>query len=424
MIGDLRSPFNRLVAACVISVFGSMASALILPWLVGISSAAALSLGAILTMKQLVSAMVSLLSGQWANKVAPVRLLRGSFVLGFVFYASVAIALYRGLQPTMALFIVLAIVSGILSVLVLSSLQASIPQFVTTKGLTQAHSRLNIAIQIVGVVAPICLGYVLSQPHSGNTQLNTSVFSLAYSIDATSFIAAFLLVPSHRAIGQKRSLAEQDKLSEQRVNLERSVEKLVTEQTKLWPILTFNALSVFPIIWLYDLGIPLLSGFAHRGPSFQGSLVTASALGGILGSMIAGKWSRLSHLGEYELVALGTFGKILSASLLLINTTWFILTSFALTAVVTAAFGVVFISQLQRRTSPTMQGKTTGLLMFSNIAPLVMSNMVAGYLIHIYGFEHVLQLALPLGILILLLGYGASRMNRSSPPALPESHGS
>jgi len=362
--GLWRHPgFLKLWVGETISLLGSQVTVLAMPLAAAMTlNATPLQMGTLGTLQYIPWLLVGLLAGVWVDRLRrrPVMIaadLGRTVLLGLIPFAAVI-----GILRMEHLYVVGFLV-GILNVFFDVAYAAYLPTLVPRDRLVEGNSKLQVSASIAEISGPGLAGALV--------QLMTA--PLAIAVDALSFLAsAFSLTwigtpePKPIPAGASRSL---------RAEILEGLRLVFSN-----PILRAFALASVTTNFFVDVHLAVFVLYATRelgiSPVILGSIYAIASLGGLLGSLFAGrlvKWLGLGSVivGAQVLVTLAVLAIPLSGRVFWIAAPLIVIAE-ALWGFGAVVYVVNTVSLRQAITPNPLQGRVTASLRFVTwgIAPL------------------------------------------------------
>jgi MFS family permease len=268
----LGGAYHRVWAAATISAAGDGMRLVALPLTAARLTRDPLDVSLVTVAASLPWLLCSLLSGAVVDRADRSRLMWSGNAFQAAVMGLFAVAVAAGRQ-SIALLVVLALVVGSAQTLVDLAAQAILPAIVPREELGRANGRLQAGVRTTGTLAGPALGGMLFA-------LSPSV---PFVVDAVSFALAMLIVagvPANRPPreGAQRVTAQ---IGEgMRWLFRHRLLRTLCVVLTIWSLADTAVLAVLPLYALESLRVP---------EGEVGWLLAAGAVGGILGSLLAGR---------------------------------------------------------------------------------------------------------------------------------------
>jgi MFS family permease len=385
-----------------VSLLGDQFHFVALAWLVLDLTGSGLALGLVLMAASIPRAILLLVGGALADRIAPRRLMLVSDVA-----RGVAVGVLAGLVLTSRAelwhLVVMAIVFGIADALFFPSMNAIVPALVPTDRLAPANALVQGTTQLMNLVGPVLAGLLVVAVGTG----------AAFAVDAASFAFAALtltLVRTGRpaATPQETSDAMTDDtpavegsgglLSDIRVGL-----AYAFRDPAIRTLVVLSAVFNFAINGPIAVGLPWLADqrFAADASVF-GLMIAGFGLGAVIGAIVAGSIARPRRQGTLLLSIAAGIG-VGMAAIGLAPDPLVVLVVLTVMGLGIGYINVVVIAWLGGHIVPEMRGRVMGLVMLASFGLGPMSLALSGALIDIAATA----LFLAAGGLVTIVALGA-----------------
>lgn len=367
-------------------------------WIASISTSATF-LAVVLSIETLVSSLFNMVGGVFADRYDRRKLLIGTDIISGIG----ALALYFFAEGPSGL-ILLLIVNTMLAVtysIYAPTSKAIVVQLFEKKEIPSANALFNGLGEVVKIAGP-ALGVLL---------IGVGGIQLAFLINAISF---FLSAALQSFFAMELSSIEQDEVSVEKATFKGTVREFKQELMQGWGYVRREK-RIFAILLLasganfFIAGYLLLLPFVAKQYVFHenlyGWLLTAQAIGGILGAVLCQrlKLGLSGHsIGNYLLVpATGILLTFLIMTLHLNPLIMLVGTSFYGAGL--ALFNIQFVSYIQQHTAPEYIGRVFSIIFTIAILFIPVGNFVFDALYTLIG--NSIFLIISLGIAGTVLGY-------------------
>lgn len=388
--------FRLLWASEGVSVLGDQFHAVALSWLVITLTGSGLALGTVLIAISVPRAILLLPMGALADRRAPRTLMLGSHLARAGIVAAIAVLVLTSNASIPALA-ALGVVFGIADAVFIPAMQAFVPRTVSAERLPSANALLQGTFQLTSIVGPPIAGVVVAAGGTG----------IAFGVDAASFVIAAILLTliggGGLLAGLRASTPSADALvgaaaSEPvaasgpvvapessappappepfLASIRGGLSYVVRDRAILMIMILSLALN-FALSGPAAVGIPWLAELRfHAGAPGLGLMVAAWAVGGLVGTLVAGN-ARLERQGRIVFAAFTLAGLMVGAagiapSVLLAAV------AFAVGGLCVGYTNIVAISWLQARVELAMLGRVMSLVMLMGFGVSPLSMAVAG----------------------------------------------
>jgi len=336
----LSGEFRKLWIGQLVSASGSAITTVALPLVAVVTlQASAVQMGALSALTIAPHLVFGLLAGVWVDRWSLRRVLIWTDLGRLVLLASVPALAALDLLRIEQLYVV-AVLSGVLTLLSDTASQTMIPSLVQRADLMRANSAALLNLNLASTVGPSVAGFLV--------QVLTAPFAILF--DAASYVVS--AVASYRIREPARAPAP--KRSE--VRLSAGLRVLFGDRL-LRPLVTSAAVAALagamqgPLIVLY------LIRELHRAPSFVGIALTVFGVAAVLGTFVAPGSCRLVGIGRSYLS--GVFLASLTGVSLFTGVTPLILLGQVLAGVGMSLFAVPQRTLRQSLAPPHLLGQVT-----------------------------------------------------------------
>ena len=352
------TPFRRLWAATLLSLFGDFFSYVALAWLVLQLTGSGFALGTVLLVQSLPRVVLMAVGGAISDRISARLTMLGSMGLRFAFVAPLAVLVLTSHVHMWEIYGI-GLVFGVVDAFFLPARSAILPRIVADHELEPGNAVLNVTAQSAVILGPVVGGLVVAAFGTG----------WAFAADAACFALGFVFVvllpappaaPSRTATGEAHGLAQ---------GLARQIGaglRYAWNDVGLRIVLIFIAVIDFAANGAIGVGIPTLahSRFAG-GATGLGVLLGAWGVGATAGALGAGFKApprRFGLLVVFISAWLGacTFAVGLMPSLPAAAT------CMGIAGIGTGVVNTYGISWMQRRTPAEMQGRVMSLVMLAS----------------------------------------------------------
>jgi MFS family permease len=379
--------FRKLWIGQLVSASGSAITTVALPLVAVVTlQASAVQMGALSALTIAPHLVFGLLAGVWVDRWSLRRVLIWTDLGRLVLLGSVPALAALDMLRIEQLYVV-AVLSGVLTLLSDTASQTMIPSLVQRADLMRANSAALLNLNLASTVGPSVAGFLV--------QVLTAPFAILF--DAASYVvsavASYLIREPARAPAPKRS----------EVRLSAGLRVLFGNRL-LRPLVTSAAVAALagamqgPLIVLY------LIRELHRSPSFVGIALTVFGVAAVLGTFVAPGWCRLVGIGRSYLS--GVFLASLTGVSLFTGVTPLILLGQALAGVGMSLFAVPQRTLRQSLAPPHLLGQVTASWRTLVIGGQAGGAAVSGLLATAVGIRPTLLIAtagMLTGLLIALL---------------------
>jgi MFS family permease len=360
----LKNPkFRALWIGSAISLFGDQFYLVALPWLILQITGSSLALGTILMAAAVPRAVLMLMGGAVSDLASPRRILMATASARTIFVASIAVLIWAHVLQLWHMYL-LAFGFGVADAFSFPAAQAFLPSLVEPGQLLAANSLFQSTAQITMIAGPAPAGVVVKAFGA----------AWAFFLDAISFlfvIAAlwFLPDPPKRQAPKKSGL-----LGTIAEGL-----KYVNQDAALRSFMLVAAVLNFCLAGPISVGLAVLAKQKFASATAYGVAVSAVALGGLTGSLLAGVF-RFRKLGML-LLGVGTLLGLCTASIGFLAYLWLLAAVLFVMGLGSGIVNVNIQAWFQQRVPREMLGRVGSVLMVAAVGLMPVSLALAGVLV-------------------------------------------
>ena len=356
--------FRMLWAGSAISLAGDQFYLVALPWVVLQLTGSAVAVGTILMAAAIPRAMLMLIGGAITDRLSPRRILMSTASARTVFVAAIGLLLWFHVLHLWELY-VLGFAFGVADAFSMPAFSTYLPSLVKREQLLASNSVFQTTAQLTTIAGPTPAAFVIK------------ILGLAWAffIDAVSFL--FILGALWRLPDPPPAAAQGKRPPIWRSILDgiASVRNDVPLRSLMLLAAMLNVCTAGPMA----VGLPYLTKTRFGSPLAYATVISAAALGGLLGALLAGFW-RVRRRGVLLLcvcvvlsVCLGSIGVLhqlapIAAVLLLM-------------AMCAGLANVQIASWIQQRVEPAIRGRVLSVLMLAGFGLMPISLAAAGFLV-------------------------------------------
>ncbi|WP_328998066.1 MFS transporter [Kribbella sp. NBC_00709] len=317
----VRGEFRKLWIGQLVSASGSAVTTVALPLVAVVTlQASAVQMGALSAVSIAPHLVFGLLAGVWVDRWSRRRVLIWTDVGRLLLLGSVPVAAALDSLRIEQLYVV-AILTGVLTLLSDTASQTMIPLLVPRDDLMRANSAALLNLNLASTLGPSVAGFLV--------QVLTAPFAIV--MDAASYVvsavAAYLIREPDRGPAPPRS----------EVRLSAGLRVLFGHRM-LRPLIVSAAIAAMAGAMQGPLMVLFLIRELHRSPAFVGLTLTTFGVAAVAGTFVAGPWCRRVGLGGSYLS--GAFLASLNGALLCTGRTPLILLGQVLSGLGMSLFGV------------------------------------------------------------------------------------
>ena len=359
------SPFRKLWAATMLSLFGDFFSYIAMAWLVLQLTGSSLALGTVLVVQALPRAILMVVGGAVSDRLSARLTMIGSMGLRAAFVAPLAFLVLTGHVQMWEVYTIAA-VFGIVDAFFYPARSSILPRVVKDNELEPGNALLNVTSQATVILGPVIGGVIVA----------TLGIGWAFAGDAACFALGvlFVLWMPTATVTAKGPAPQAGGLGSQIV----AGLRYAWSDIGIRITLIVVAVIDFGANGAIGVGLPtLVHGRWGGGAAGFGILLGAWGVGATIGALGAGLIRPPKRFGLMIVALCVWFG----STLLVVG----LLPSIFLAALVMAVSGVgtgvintYGVSWLQRRTDPDMQGRVMSLVMLASMGLTPIAYAVSG----------------------------------------------
>lgn len=365
--------FRYLWLGQAVSNIGDQFHLIALPWLVLAITGDPLQLGLVMAVAGVPRAVVMLFGGALADRMSPRTIMLWSNLIRMVIAGGLAAIIATGqVQPWMPYAV--AAVFGVVSGLFLPSSEATLPRLLGPQRLAAGNSLMMMAAQAAQFAGPALAGSMIALLAHGASLGPAAMAGIgsAFAVDAASFAVAtgtLLLVRPLPAFGSQshplRDIAEGLSF----VWRGRYIRTLVIL------IALANLLLTGPLF----VGLPTLAATRFSdGAATYGLLLSASALGNIVGMAFAGATRPSASVLSWVSIGIFPLMGVCYASLGVVTSGAVAAGLMLIAGLGNGFLAITVITMVQRMAPPHLVGRTMAVLMLAMYGLGPISQVAAG----------------------------------------------
>ncbi|GAA1580099.1 MULTISPECIES: MFS transporter [Kribbella] len=336
----VRGEFRKLWLGQLVSASGSAVTTVALPLVAVVTlHASAVEMGALSALSIAPHLVFGLLAGVWIDRWSLRRVMIWTDLGRLVLLGSVPAAAALGWLRIEQLYVV-AVLTGVLTLLFDTASQTIIPALVPREDLMRANSAALLNLNLASTLGPSAAGLLV--------QVLTAPFAIL--VDAASYVVstvtAYLLREPARPPAQPRS----------EVRLTAGLRVLFGDRM-LRPLVTSAAIAAMAGAMQGPLVVLFLIRELHKSPAFVGLNLTTFGAAAVVGTFVAGPWCARVGIGPCYLS--GTFLASLNGVALFTGLTPAILLGQVFAGLGMALFGVPQRTLRQAMAPPHLVGQVS-----------------------------------------------------------------
>jgi MFS family permease len=382
----LRNPNYRLwLIGGTISLLGDQFYFVALPWLVLQQTGSAVAMGAIMMAGAIPRALLMLMGGAVSDRMSARKIMMATAMARTIWVTVIGVLVWLRVLRTWELY-ALAVAFGVSDAFAVPAQSAYVPSLLKREQLVAASSVSQSTAQMTTIVGPVPAGFVIK----------TLGVAWAFFVDAISFLII---------IGALWKLPDPPKSKTARKAMLHSIVEGIVYVGKDLPLRSLMLLVTimnFCIAGPVSIGLAYLTKTRFGSPAVYGIVISAVALGSLLGALLAGVW-KIRKRGVMILLVSLALGVCLG-SIGLLQKVWSIA---SVLLIMGAAAGMVNIhigAWIMQRIDVAVRGRVASVLMLASFGITPISLAVAGFLVA-WSLKLMFLLA---GGLMVLTAAGAS----------------
>ena len=382
----LRNPKFRLwLIGGTISLLGDQFYIVALPWLILQQTGSAVAMGTVMMAGSIPRALLMLMGGVVSDRLSARKIMMTTATARTICVAVIgALIWFRVLQ--MWELYALAIAFGVADAFAAPAGTAYLPFLLQPEQLVAASSVSQSAAQLTTIAGPVPAGFVIK----------TLGVAWAFFLDAISFL--FI-------IGALWKLPDPPKLQAARKAVLPAIAEGLTYVGRDVPLRSLMLLAMmmnFCFSGPVSIGLTYLIKTRFGSPAILGVLMSAVALGSLLGALLAGVW-KIRRRGVLILLVAAALAPCLG-SIGLLERLWPLAGVLFVIGILAAFMNVHIGAWVMQRIDATVRGRVASVLMLSTFGIMPISFAVAGFLIA-WNLKFTFLIA---GLAMLITAAGAS----------------
>jgi MFS family permease len=355
-----NAAYRRWLTGSAISLLGDQFYLVALPWLVLQQLGSARALGTVMMAGALPRVLLMLFGGALSDRISARLIMLTTAIARAACVAAIGALAWLGMLSAWEVY-ALVIAFGIADAFALPAQSAYVPSLLKREQLVAGTSLGQTVAYITAILGPIPAGLAI----------NALGISAAFLVDAVSFlfvIGALLRLPDPpRAARHSSTLA--------------AIGDGITQVLRDVPLRTVLLLAIainFCISGPSAVGIAYLARSRLGSSAAYGVLVSALAVGGVLGALAAGVW-KIRQRGA--LILGGTM--LLGVCMMVIamaTSVWSLASVLVLMGAVASLVNVHLGAWVMQRIDAAMRGRVSSVLMVASLGSMPISMAVAGLL--------------------------------------------
>jgi MFS family permease len=382
----LRNPQYRLwLIGGTISLFGDQFYMVALPWLILQKTGSAVAMGTVMMAGSIPRALLMLMGGAVSDRISARKIMMTTASTRTICVAVIGALIWFGILQMWELY-ALAIIFGIADAFAAPAGTAYLPSLLKPEQLVAASSVGQTAAQLTTTAGPIPAGFVIKKLG----------VAWAFFVDAISFL--FI-------IGALWKLPDPPKSQAPRKAVLTSIAEgiaYVGKDVPLRSLMLVATMMNFCFFGPVSIGLTYLTKTRFGSPAILGALMSALAVGSVLGALLAGVW-KIRRRGVLMLVVAAALAPCLG-SMGFIQGLWPLGGLLFAIAILAAFMNVHIGAWVMQRIDAAVRGRVASVLMLASFGIMPISFALAGFLIA-WSLKFTFLIA---GLAMLITAAGAS----------------
>jgi MFS family permease len=382
----LRNPNYRLwLIGGTISFLGDQFYMLALPWLILQQTGSAVAMGTVMMAGSVPRALLMLMGGAVSDRLSARKIMMTTATARTICVAVIGILIWYGILHMWALY-ALAVIFGVADAFAAPASSAFLPSLVAPEQMVAASSVGQTVAQVTTIAGPVPAGFVIK----------TLGVAWAFFIDAVSFL--FIIGALWKLPDPPKSPAANKAMWHSILEGIAYVVKDVPLRSLMLLAMTMNLCFMGPV----SIGLTYLIKTRFGSPAILGTLMSAVAVGSLLGALLAGVW-KIRRRGLLILLVAAALSPCLG-SLGFMGSVWLLGGVLFVIGVIAALMNVHIGAWVMQRIDPAVRGRVASVLMLATFGIMPISFALAGVLIA-WSLKFMFLLA---GLAMLLTAAAAS----------------
>ncbi|MFA0813801.1 MFS transporter [Microbulbifer epialgicus] len=380
--------FKLLTFSSLFSLLGDQLTLLTLPWIVLSLTSDSLILGSVIGALGLPMTILMLFGGVLVDRFSPRNILLTTKLVSSVILLTAAFLLYKEML-TLPLLYVLVFLLGTCTAFAAPAASSILPRIVEQQSLQSANGTLMFLRSLATLIGPILAGVILSSSTSQDGAVQTESMALAFMINGLGFLASAFFI--YRLLIEHTYKASGQTIFKDLV----SAFRYTWNQKQLRLVIIYATLTGLFVSGPIQVALPLfVKEQLQGGPGTLGFLMSASALGGMLGMLIATRVPQIGRLTlGFTLLVVDLIVGIALMGFSTIENIQFAALVLLMLQVLTGYVQVALVTWIQSQSSPEMLGRVMSIVMFTIVGLLPLSAAMAGYFLTFYESDTIFSLS-------------------------------
>ena len=359
----LRNPNYRLwLIGGTISLLGDQFYLVALPWLILQQTGSAVAMGAVMMAGSIPRALLMLMGGAVSDRISARKIMMTTATARTICVAAIGALIWFNVLQMWELY-ALAIAFGVADAFAVPASTAYLPSLLHPEQLVAASSVGQSAAQVTTIAGPVPAGFVIK----------TLGVAWAFFLDAISFLfiigALWKLPdpPKHQAASKAVLPAIAEGIS------------YVGRDVPLRSLMLLAMMMNFCFLGPVSIGLTYLTKIRFGSPAILGMLMSAVAVGSLLGALLAGVW-KIRRRGVLILLVAAALSPCLG-SLGVLERLWLLAAVLFVIGILAAFMNVHISAWVMQRIDAAVRGRVASVLMLASFGIMPISFAVAGFLI-------------------------------------------
>ncbi|HEY2495747.1 MAG TPA: MFS transporter [Candidatus Angelobacter sp.] len=359
----LRNPQYRLwLIGGTISFLGDQFYMVALPWLILQQTGSAVAMGAVLMAGSIPRALLMLMGGVLSDRMSARKIMMTTAATRTICVAVIGVLIWFGILHMWELY-ALAVIFGLADAFAAPASTAYLPSLLQPEQLVAASSVGQSTAQLTSIVGPVPAGFVIK----------ALGVAWAFFVDAVSFL--FIIGALWKLPDPPKSQAATKAVWPAIAEGIAYVGRDVPLRSLMLLAMTMNFCFTGPVA----IGLTYLAKTRFGSPAILGTLMSAVAVGSLLGALLAGVW-KIRRRGVLMLLVAAALAPCLG-SIGLIGSVWPLAGVLFTIGVLAALMNVHIGAWVMQRIDAAVRGRVASVLMLATFGIMPISFAVAGFLI-------------------------------------------
>jgi MFS family permease len=382
----LRNPNYRLwVTGSTISFLGDQFYMLALPWLILQKTGSAVAMGAVMMAGSVPRALLMLMGGAVSDRISARKIMMTTATVRTICVTVIGFLVWYNVLQMWQIY-VLAVIFGVADAFAVPATTAYLPSLLQPEQLVAATSVSQSAAQVTTTVGPVPAGFVIK----------SLGVAWAFFVDAISFL--FIIGALWKLPDPPPSPAARKAVWSAIAEGIAYVGKDVPLRSVMLLAMMMNLCITGPV----SIGLTYLTKTRFGSPAILGTLMSAVAVGSLLGALGAGVW-KIQRRGIMILLVAAALAPCLG-SIGLMSRASFLAGVLFVVGILVGFMNVHIGAWIMQRIDAAVRGRVASVLMLASFGIMPLSFAIAGFLIA-WNLKFTFLIA---GLAMLITAAGAS----------------